>query len=782
MANDGWHATNRAGRWPITCSGHLKVIREMRKEQFSPGSDGKATWMRGLAVFLAGVAGVATFVAWISLRFAPAQTSTGPPHAQDQVYAEPGYCAVCHPKISESYRQTGMGRSFYRPSSTTTAGSNGPNETFYHQPSDSYFTMLSRDGNYYQRRHQIDASGEQINVMEKRIDFILGSGNHARAYLHRTARNTLVELPLGWYAEKGGYLAMNPGYDRPDHDGFRRKISYDCMFCHNGYPKIPPGHDRPFAEPVYVDRLPEGIDCQRCHGPGRRHAELAQHGATVAAIRGAIVNPSRLSPERRNEVCIQCHLETTSFALPNSIQRYDRGPFAYRPGEPLSADWLFFDHAPGTGRDEKFEIVNSVYRLRRSKCYIASVGAMQCTSCHNPHEAPRGEAATRHYDAACRTCHGSDFNQVVAAGKHTGAAGCAGCHMPKRRTDDVVHAVATDHYIQRKKPAGNLLAEVAERHENPQSAYRGEVKLYYPQKLPPTAENGLYVALAQVIDKSNLKAGIEQLSSAIKRQPSARSEFYLGLAEAWQNNGQPDKSLSLYREAVRRNPQSTFALLKLGSALRRSGRLQEAVLVLNRAVEWTSNAPAIWNEIGLTYRAQGKTREAISSLKKAVALDPDLPEPHNNLGTLWLEQGDQTKAATDLREAIRIQPDFVDAHNNLANLLSEAGDFGQARSHFEIALRLRPGDVETRYNFAMALGRAKLYDEAQQQLEAAVQSDPNHADARQRLAEMLMAKGQTEAALQHYRVLLPLLRKAAASTDVDVREQAIQILRQIERD
>src|SRR5256885_7709207 len=122
---------------------------------------------------------------------------------------------------------------------------------------------------------------------------------------------------------------MNPGYDRRDHEGFRRKISYDCMFCHNGYPKIPAGHDVPFAEPVYVDPLPEGIDCQRCHGPGRKHAELAKTaGVRAEQVRGAIVNPARLSADRREEVCMQCHLETTSFPLPNSLQRDDRGPFA----------------------------------------------------------------------------------------------------------------------------------------------------------------------------------------------------------------------------------------------------------------------------------------------------------------------------------------------------------------------------------------------------------------------------------------------------------------------
>lgn len=774
----------------------------MGKANLHLDPSGKLVFSRSLVASLAGAAGLAAFVAWIALTPAPAQTTSVPPGSKDLAYAQPGSCAVCHQKISETYRQTGMGRSFYRPSPPA----DSPKDSFYHKPSDSYFTLLWRDGRPYQRRHQIDATGAQINVMEKKIDFILGSGNHARTYLHRTARNTLVELPLGWYAEKGGYLAMNPGYDRPDHDGFQRKISYDCMFCHNGYPKIPAGHDQPFAEPVYNDPLPEGIDCQRCHGPGLRHTELAKVGAKVAAIRGAIVNPSRLSAERRQEVCIQCHLETTSFPLPNSIQRYNRGPFAYRPGEPLSADWLFFDHAPGTGREEKFEIVNAVYRMRRSKCYIANPNALQCTSCHNPHEAPRGEAATRHYDAACRNCHGSDFNRAVSAGKHTPATGCADCHMPKRRTEDVVHAVATDHYIQRKKPAGDLLADRAERHESGANVYRGEVKLYYPDKLPPTPENDLYLALAQVVNNSNLSAGIDRLSKEIKRQPSARPEFYLGLAEAWRNSGQPAQALPLYREAVKRNPKSPFALLKLASALRRSGQLAEAAEVLNRAIAVVPNDASIRHELGLTYQGQGKTKEAIAALEKATALDPDLPEPYNNLGIIQLLGGDHTRAAAAFREAIRIQPDYVDAHNNLANLLSGAGDPKQARYHFEVALKLRPDDATTHYNFGMALGRAQQFDEAQQQLEAAVRADPNHADARQRLAEMLMAKGQTQAALPHYRELvrirpesgqallglgatlamtgdvtggLPYLHKAAASRDRDVRDQAVQIIRQL---
>ena len=42
----------------------------------------------------------------------------------------------------------------------------------------------------------------------------MGSGNHARTYLHPTERGELIELPLAWYSENNGTWAMNPGHDR----------------------------------------------------------------------------------------------------------------------------------------------------------------------------------------------------------------------------------------------------------------------------------------------------------------------------------------------------------------------------------------------------------------------------------------------------------------------------------------------------------------------------------------------------------------------------------------
>ena len=719
---------------------------------------------------------------------------------QTNNYAPPQTCAACHRAIAETYRQTGMGRSFSTPTPANTGTA-----SYYHAPSESYFTMLRRGTKLFQRRHQLGPDGREANVMEKQVDFVLGSGNHARTFLHRTPRNTLIELPLGWYADKGGHWAMNPGYDRPDHEGFRRQVSYDCMYCHNGYPKIPAGHDQPFAEPVYLDPLPTGIDCQRCHGPGRQHAEIAASGkSTPDAIRNAIVNPKRLTPERREEVCIQCHLETTSFPLPNSLQRYDRGPFDYQPGQPLSNQWLFFDHSPAAGRDDKFEIVNAVYRIRRSKCFLESKGAMECGTCHNPHDVPRGAKATAHYDAACRKCHGEPFTQAVAAGKHTKAAGCADCHMPKRRTEDVVHSLATDHLIQRHKPAGDLLAARPERHETGPSAYKGEVALYYPADLPPSPTRELYSALAQVIDQSNLDKGIPRLAAAIQRFPFARPEFHFQLGEALRNAGRTAESVAAYREAIKRNPQMVAAQESLGVALRRAGQLAEAVETLKHTTQMAPTRAAAWHELGLAHNAQGNAVEATKAIEKAIALDPDLPAPHSNLGIVLLSTGDHAKAETAFREAIRIQPDYADAHGNLANLLAGRGDATNARRHFETALRFQPKNAAIRYNYAVALGRAGDVDTAQRQLQLALESDPNLADAHELLGNLLMARNQPAAALPHYRAWVRLQPQSAqaqlglgsalaltgdraaaipyiqtAATDPATRDAATQLLRQL---
>ena len=70
-------------------------------------------------------------------------------------------------------------------------------------------------------------------------------------------------------------------------------------------------------------------------------------------------------------------------------------------GEPLADFISNFDHPDGV-REDKFEIAHHGYQFLRSRCFQNSA-EMTCTTCHDPHQVYRGEAAKQRCRlVACR--------------------------------------------------------------------------------------------------------------------------------------------------------------------------------------------------------------------------------------------------------------------------------------------------------------------------------------------------------------------------------------------
>ena len=345
-------------------------------------------------------------------------------------------CSACHTEIAASFSQTGMGRSVAPIGSPLNQARWALETPFRHERSRREYQPLVREGRYFLQRFQTSESGERVNQLEREAHWVVGSGSHAQTFLHRNPNGDWMELPLSWYSAQGGYWAMSPGYDQPRHAGFRRKIDSQCIFCHAAYPAADePGSLRP-------------INCQRCHGPGAGHVEAVAAAGKKAPAGLEIVNPARLPPDRALEVCLQCHLQPTSRPLPFAIRRFDREPFSFQPGERLGDYALYFDHPEGAAQHEKFEVNGAGYRFLLSACFrFSGAEALQCVTCHDPHGDADRETFDQRVRTVCRTCHAAELERRAHGGD------CIRCHMPKRRTEDAVHVVMTDHKIPRS-PAG----------------------------------------------------------------------------------------------------------------------------------------------------------------------------------------------------------------------------------------------------------------------------------------------------------------------------------------
>ena len=658
---------------------------------------------------------------------------SAPDFATRYSYVDSKQCSACHSAIQTNYQYVAMARSFAVAQDASRIEDYDRNNNFFHAPSGRHYEVFRRDGRIFQRRYELDSQGNQSNAFEQQATYAIGSGNHARSFLHQSSSGELTELPLTWYTQEGRW-GMSPGYDNPTPPDFTRLADERCLYCHNGYPAAD-------------GALAQGIDCQRCHGPGSRHVQLASGGkAPKQEIRSAIVNPARLTPELQMDVCMQCHLETTSAELPGMVRRFERAPFSFRPGEKLGAYMVHFDQPAAAGRQDKFEIVSQAYRLRQSMCFRKSQGRLTCASCHDPHHVPRGEAAVAPYRSRCLACHAS-----VSAANHANAAqsDCISCHMPRRRTEDAVHVVMTDHLISRTPPIHDVDKTLAERNES----YRGPLVVYYPEDLSDK-DRAVYMGVASITGSTDRPAGISLLEHAAPSGIPAKAMAVLG--EGYLAEGSVQQALDAFSRAAAKDPSLVKARYHLGQALEAAGRTQEARAEYEKAIRIVTRFPEAHFALANLLVKTGAPAEAMQHYQEAIQARPVYTEAHSNLANLYADQGRLDDARDQLEEALRVDPAFAEAHSNMARVLAAQQQLPKALEHARRAVALNSHNAEAAYNLARLLQETGAHDAAIAEYRRTLAIKPDLVEAHLSLGQALGDAGRLDAAIAEFREVLRL--------------------------
>jgi hypothetical protein len=510
----------------------------------------------------------------------------GPVHPQPTGYVGNQACARCHASIYDSYSRTPMAHA------SGPATENFVPAEFVHAKSGVHYRIYSEGGAVWLN---FERPADPAATGKRQLLYSIGSGRRGRTYLF-AVDDFVFESPVNWYAARRRW-DMAPAYGEVREIPLNLPAYPQCLRCHASGMNLPfTGTENRYPTPLFTQ---DGVGCERCHGPGAAHAQA----------QAAIVNPAKLSPERRDAVCMQCHLEGNA-----AIERAGRSAYDFRPGDILD-DYirhyvLATNQSSGIGANSQFE------SLAQSKCKIKSGDSMSCMSCHNPHDSPAEPERASYFRGKCLACHGAAF----ALKHHPTQADCTACHMPSSSSADISHVEVTDHRIRiRPQLSAQLLQDPV--------ASKPALRLV-PFPYSKEADNDIRdqaLAWQSLANGGMPEAAPEAERSLRKAAQQAPDDptILAGLAFVELNHGKLDRARTLYQKALALDPNQLDARTNLGVIEARSGHLARAIELWQPAFDRAPGRSSIGMNLARTLCEEGKTEEAKKTVAQVLRFNPD---------------------------------------------------------------------------------------------------------------------------------------------------------------
>ncbi len=571
-------------------------------------------------------------------------------------------CRPCHAETWSTFSHTGMGRSWYPLTADRVIEDWTARNTFDVKATGLRYQMFRRDGKFFMRQSLVDPKGAETAVDERELTRVVGSGNHSRAYLVSVG-DKLFQAPMCWYT-KDALWDLCPGYEQ-NNDYFSREIDRTCVFCHNARMERQPG-----ARNAYVPPIPNGIDCERCHGPGRLHVDRWAEGETPTGQGDpAIVNPKRLTEKLRMEICFQCHLGDSKST--ERVARYDATLEEWRPGRPIAAAMVPYRFSETTPHD--YGLSAQVDRLLLSPCFVESQGRLECVTCHNPHlTVYRKDRPPDFFTSKCLGCHAKEACTAPpdARGATSPPDDCVRCHMRKGEPSDHRHAEFTDHWIRKR----------IDEPSRPRSTF--DVEPYLPGELAalPRADRAFYTGRAISL-RAHAVPPQEQRSMWPEAERAFREAIGLGftnpdgwffLGKALQAQGKHRDAAEAFASAYAKEPSSHDAAFAHGQSLLRQKRTEGAERIFEAMIRDHPESAAPLAELARCRAERGDFNGALDLYKKALEREPWNASMHENAAMMLSALDRHEEAMAEAGEAIRFDPESPRARETYATLAGRA--------------------------------------------------------------------------------------------------------------
>lgn len=547
-------------------------------------------------------------------------------------------CAECHAEIAQMYSDHPMAKTLALAADAAPIENVESGAAEFEAQGCSY--RVERVGDrMIHTEYMNDPSGNPLYKQSVDVQYAVGSGMNARTYVIDRG-GILFESPITWYTEKQKW-DLSPGYHDNPRQRFNRRISDGCIQCHSGRP-APSGSgtsDRFEKQP-----FPEmGIGCERCHGPGKQHVEKLestdQNADEISAEEMQIVNPARLERRREDGVCYQCHMGGKGRILRKGKSYHD-----FQPGMATEDIWTVFVAPSPFTDDGSPRFTSHVEQMESSACFTGSSKSMRCTTCHDPHYAPRPEERADYYRAKCNTCHSEKGCSVPVEERQSPPAlnSCIHCHMPKFGSSDIPHTSGSDHRVLRK-PGSDSGAQDHSRDNEVWSIFDES------DKRMPEWEVRRARALAlsdQAMEGANLplmRKAVTELE-AVLAHDAFDVDVLSKLCFFYCDSREFPKAMDAFQAALRIDPRHEMSLKNFGMLALQIRSFDEGRRSFERYLEVNPWDGTMFGPYAATLANSGDLNAALTAAERGLQLDPTQVKLRALAVQLYERIGDQKKS------------------------------------------------------------------------------------------------------------------------------------------